>query len=264
MSRRIFIVGCHRTGTTLMRLILNSHPAIHCFDEWKSYKALETGIYESPKNPAIFGFKIPNWTDLIVDSEYHRKFYNNDPIIFMFRDVRDTIASMLRLPTGNGTWFDGVRKEIDQKWISDSSRSRFFLLHGEELKKIETLPYKDYRKASLYWRYKTSKYLDMIMLGWPVLPIRYEFLVQIPKPQLALICQFLQIEWDNKLLNHHLVEHDEVYNNYAVGNTLVDRPIESNSMAKWKNILTVEQEHAILETAGEWNDYVSIFPYINP
>jgi len=37
----IFVVGCHRSGTTLFRLILDSHPAISCGPETRFLADLE-------------------------------------------------------------------------------------------------------------------------------------------------------------------------------------------------------------------------------
>lgn len=38
--RRFFITGCQRSGTTLLRLILEGHQDIRCFDETRSYGVL--------------------------------------------------------------------------------------------------------------------------------------------------------------------------------------------------------------------------------
>jgi hypothetical protein len=258
--RRVFIFGCHRTGTTLMRLVLDSHPQIHCFDEWKCYEAVLKDEYLNSKNAPIVGLKMPNWTEWVIESEHYRKFYNGDPIIFMMRDVRATIASMLKLPTGRGCFFNGVQNAIDVIWPADPHR-RFRDECTEEIKRIEADTHPTYRKAAFFWKYKTSKYLEMVKLGWPVLPIHYEMLVHSPAAHLKIISQFLDIPWDENLLGHHQLPHDEVFNGLAVGNTAIDRPIDTSSTWQWKDIFTEEQEAAVLETASEWNDYVSTLAF---
>jgi Sulfotransferase domain len=257
MPRRVFILGCHRSGTTMMRLILNSHKDIHCFDEWKSYPAVMTNNYANTKNAPVVGLKMPNWTEWIVESDEYKKYYENDPIIFMFRDVRGVIASALSLPTGKGCFFNGIMEAIDEKWPIDTHR-KFYPEYKLEMTNIEKMNEVKFRKAAIYWRYKTSRYLSMVKAGYNVLPIHYELFVRNPISHLKVIMDFIELDWDDNLLNHHMQEHDETNNGYAVGNTLIKRPIDTESIDKWKKVLTEEQEKAILETAGAWNDFISI------
>lgn len=259
-QRRVLIAGCHRSGTTLLRLILDSHKDIHCFDEWTSYDILSDKKFHNKDNP-ILGFKIPNWTELIVDYLDYRQYYNNDPILFMMRDVRAVIASMVTLPTGEGTWFKGLVRKMDKEWPNDPYKKEFFKKYGNELEEINNKSESSYRKAALYWKYKNSKYLDMVKLSWPVLPIRYECFVKEPLIHLEVITDFLSANLDCNMLVHYDVEHDEVFNGYAVGNSLVSRSIDTSSVNKWKTILTDEQETAILEVAGDLNKFISVLPY---
>jgi hypothetical protein len=50
-AERFFILGCQRSGTTLLRLILESHPDIFCYDEIKAYAVLQ-GTASEPLPPA--------------------------------------------------------------------------------------------------------------------------------------------------------------------------------------------------------------------
>jgi len=243
---KFFIVGCQRTGTTMMRLILDSHPDIHCFDEWNGYSFLLDGKYPTTKNAKLLGFKCPNWTKLFTESELHRKILGSHPIIFMLRDVRGCVASMLNLKTDDGNFFNGVQKKVVANWTTD------------ELSEIKNKNYPAHRIAALFWREQTSQYLKMVRLGLPVLGIHYEQFVQHPESHLRIICNFLQVPWHDSLLFHHEFDHDETPDGKAVGDTELDRPVDSSSILSWMNILTSQEETAILETAGGLNDYVSI------
>ena len=58
-----FIAGCQRSGTTLMRLILECHDQVSCFDELRSYGALaERPLLQDLAGRKV-GFKIPRWTE---------------------------------------------------------------------------------------------------------------------------------------------------------------------------------------------------------
>src|SRR3989442_1785108 len=60
---RFFILGCQRTGTTLMRLVLECHSKILCFGEVRGYQALTNNERTIPSGKQIVGFKIPRWTE---------------------------------------------------------------------------------------------------------------------------------------------------------------------------------------------------------
>jgi hypothetical protein len=100
--RRFFIVGCQRSGTTLLRLILAGHPAIYCYDETLAYARLRDGQASEALGYELVCYKIPRWTEQlnipVLADEGHdivaARFYSREPIIFMIRDVRDVVASM--------------------------------------------------------------------------------------------------------------------------------------------------------------------------
>jgi hypothetical protein len=108
---RFFILGCQRTGTTLLRLILESHPDVFCYDELIGYAVLQKPAIETFPQAPLVGFKLPCWTEqltkpLLFDEGVDgscRSFYGGEKILFLQRGVRDTIASMLKLRTGRST-----------------------------------------------------------------------------------------------------------------------------------------------------------------
>ncbi len=75
--------------------------------------------------------------------------------------------------------------------------------------------------------------------------------------------QFLESEWDDNLLKHYEMEHDETFDGVGVGNVLVNRPIDTESVDKWKTILTPEQERVLLQVSGLWNNFASALAFPN-
>ena len=83
-----------------MRLILEAHPDVFCYDELKSYSVLRKSMREGFPRERLVGFKIPRWTEqlnrqvLMDDGEDPcESFYCGEKILFLLRDVRDAISS---------------------------------------------------------------------------------------------------------------------------------------------------------------------------
>jgi hypothetical protein len=57
----IFIVGCQRSGTTMLRLMLDSHPRISCGPETRFLEDLERIVGSDWKRLSQFGFSQEEW-----------------------------------------------------------------------------------------------------------------------------------------------------------------------------------------------------------
>lgn len=240
-----------------MRLILGSHPGIHAFDEASSYASVQEDVYRTSKRERYVALKMPIWTDYLVDSEAYKQYHREeDLIVFMFRDVRAVVGSMKTLLTDKGPFIEGVLKTMEDAWLVDEHR-KFKSNCLEEYDRIKQLPHSDVRRAALFWKYKTSKYFEMEELGWKVLPVRYESLVQQPARSVEKLCRFIGVDWDDRMLQHNLLKHGEIdRKGFAVGNTRASRSIDAESVLKWKGVLSEDQERAILETAGDLNHLI--------
>ena len=75
----IFIVGCQRSGTTLLRLMLDSHPAISCGPETRFLGDLEKVTGEHWDRMSLYGFPREEWLRRIaaffdsVHTDYARR-----------------------------------------------------------------------------------------------------------------------------------------------------------------------------------------------
>ncbi len=118
MPQRFYIAGCQRSGTTLLRLVLDSHPDIRCLDEAAAYDHLsgrsEMPIALADEAQLALGFKIPRFAEQLtwpemIDPDYGRfpAFYDGEKTLFIVRDVCDVVASMLALKVdGSRNWLD--------------------------------------------------------------------------------------------------------------------------------------------------------------
>lgn len=252
---RFFIAGCQRSGTTLMRLVLECHPDVFCFDETRGYQVLASDDRDVPAGKAV-GFKIPRWTEQLADpvladeglAERAPRFYAGEPVVFMLRDVRDIAASMMKLDAGRGSWLDVYGRSIlDAKIRQPAFASRY----QREITLVRSTG-DAAAVAALYWKYKTDAYFDYRARGWPVLGVGYEALVACPEPWLRRVVGFLGLPWHPALLDHPAVPHAEVEPcGFTVGRTDPKRAIDGGSVGQWRETLTAAQVGRIEVVAGD-------------
>jgi hypothetical protein len=93
MNRPILITGCQRSGTTLLHLVLDSHPDITGIDELDFGKVPLSEYLNSPRYHPCVSFKLPV-------ASYEAAFIKTIPgikVVWCIRDPRDVVVSMLEL-----------------------------------------------------------------------------------------------------------------------------------------------------------------------
>lgn len=128
---RFFISGCQRSGTTMLRLVLESHSSIQCFDEAMGYDILvkemkgEIVDFSVKAGSVLLGFKIPRFTEQLTQAEFNEcdygsipSFYRGQKVVHVFRDALDVIASMMKLKVAGGvSWIDKYGRIILQSMM---------------------------------------------------------------------------------------------------------------------------------------------------
>jgi hypothetical protein len=266
--RRFFIIGSPRTGTTLVRLVLESHSQIACFDEWRSYMALATNDYDAPEDVRYLGFKIPAWTEQLADDHVIdpitndptvQQFYQGDPCIFMLRDVRDVVASMYKHE------FDLIRPIIEKIRAKINQNQTFRQRFIDELAFIDSLPDPQLALGALYWKDKTLVIFDYVRAGLPMLGVRYEDLTAAPDQQLRRMVRFLDVPWEDGLLDHPSHPHGELSTDgLAAGLTDPKRSIDTSSIRSWEKSFSPDQLREIMTVAGDLNDRIHVAEQFDP
>ena len=212
--QEFFIIGSQRSGTTMVRLALDSHPNATVHDEILGYKLLcsnESFSYEQGTTHA--GYKVPRFTEQLANrkladtgiEENTSWKYDGRPIIYLVRDVRDTICSMMNLKVGQNTsWLDtygrqGLKAQLANQGFVNKYRNELTIAKSHGWTPLDV--------GALLWQYKTQPLSDYLDKGWPVLPIRYETLVKNPEQSLKKAAEFLDLEWSDKVLQHHKSSH---------------------------------------------------------
>lgn len=239
-----FITGCQRSGTTLLRLIMDSHPDIRCFGETRAYNILSDGFrvvenkkidpwYNSEITTPHIGYQVPGWSELFTEYDSVRKQWGSLPIVYMLRDPRAVVSSMKRIPRYLN---EEVRGSINV-WMNDENRS-FEENFGNEVRNSIGKRHEGIILGSIFWKYRTKPYLQMVAENYNVLGVFYDDLCQKPEQEVRRISEFLEIPFSLKTLQHHEMPHGETdqKTKITMGNTRTDRQIDANSLDLWKGM----------------------------
>ncbi|RWS31879.1 protein-tyrosine sulfotransferase 2-like protein, partial [Leptotrombidium deliense] len=231
----IFIGGMPRSGTTLLRVMLDAHPSIRCGEEtrviprilgmrqqwmrspFESNRLKEAGISSAVLDSAIASFimeiivkhgtpaaRLCNKDPFTLRSAvYLRQLFPNSKFVFIIRDGRAVVHSII---------------------------TRKVTITGFDLK--------DPRQCLKKWNSAmSSMHSQCKELGPTVcLPIHYEKLVLNPKVWLKKLLSFLDVPWNESVLNH------ERFINKPGGISLsklerstdqVIKPVNIEALSKW-------------------------------
>jgi len=250
----IFIGGVPRSGTTLLRVILDTHPRIHCGTELRVVQALANlstnaeqsaaKILESaygvdlPRLREIFAelileFLRPAWQasgkprvaektpwNLLAFPQLHRLFPRS-PLIHVIRDPRDVVASRLErdrmAASGNAIDTVALAGHRAREWTDAMAIGRFMRSNSEF----------------------AARYFE----------IRYEALVRTPEPVLRELFAFLEEDFDPAVLNFHRTQR-EVTGSEEWSAQAVQRPLFESSIGRWKQDLSESEQAAVTSVAG--------------
>ena len=196
-ARPIFIVGCQRSGTTLMRLMLDSHPNVSCGPETRFLQDFAKLTSDSWDRLSLYGFPKSYWLDKSAEffdsfqAEYAKsrgktrwadktpryalslgyinELFPNCQIVHVIRDGRDVVASH------RDRWGYWSAVKAVEKWPRYIRAARRV---GERL--------------------ADDRYTE----------VRYEELVLRTEATMRELLQFLGEPWDDAVLHYDQAEHD--------------------------------------------------------
>jgi len=86
--------------------------------------------------------------------------------------------------------------------------------------------------GALCWRLK-QEVLNSCAHGNSLYIVQYEKLIQNSEKEIRSILQFLNLQWHDNVLKHHVL-----HSGISVGKTDSARPIDGNNLDKWKGFLS--------------------------
>eukprot|EP00088_Acartia_fossae_P048322 TRINITY_DN5270_c0_g1_i4.p1 TRINITY_DN5270_c0_g1~~TRINITY_DN5270_c0_g1_i4.p1 ORF type:complete len:377 (-),score=68.73 TRINITY_DN5270_c0_g1_i4:216-1346(-) len=234
-SPLIFIGGVPRSGTTLMRAMLDAHPEVRCGEEtrvvprllqmrshWmksqkESLRLQEAGLTGDVLDSAISSFilevvarhaepakRLCNKDPFTLKSgSYLKQLFPNGKFLFMIRDGRASVHSII---------------------------TRKVTITGFDLK--------SYRQCLQKWNTAITAMNEQCKELGPnhCLPVYYEQLVLHPEKWMRKILQFLNLPWDDAVLHHE----QQINKKGGVSLSKVERssdqvikPINLDALSKW-------------------------------
>ena len=277
INEPFFILGNPRSGTSLLRLMLNSHPNIVVppesgFLQWwyEKHKAItkeefldENFISEFVRD-ILSSKKIEDW-ELQYDSlitlinknkpsnyadicslVYYLYGRNHNKKDFIIGDKNNYYIS--HTETINTIYPNAKYVHL----IRDGRDVACSYIKVGELKtqsKYKPILPTDIDKIAKEWS-SNIKMIDKFIKKVPSIKIRYEDLILFPETTLKTITQFLSIDYSNKMLNFYLDKNNDEPTSTIDWKLKTKQPIDKTNLDKYKQILTKEEISIFKSIAG--------------
>jgi hypothetical protein len=260
-----FIVGCGRSGTTLLQVMLGNHPEITLPNETGFYSLLHRcnarrlGELASPRDfRRAFELAMDFWRvrELGLDRERVWQLCQGGPSSWetLFLAILATLAERrgaLRVGEKSPGHFQHLGR------LSERFPEARFIHLIRDPRAVACSYYRTFGIRAI--GAKCKRWKDAIaqhrrfagVLGARYLALRYEDLVREPEPSLRAVCAFLGCEFSPQMLAHH--ERDYLgfaaHQMHHMANTL--KPVFTSSLDKWRHELAPEQIALIEHVLGE-------------
>ncbi|MGH7833242.1 MAG: sulfotransferase family protein [Candidatus Binatia bacterium] len=271
-----FIVGVGRSGTTLLRLMLDSHPEM-CIPPETGFIPAATGRSRGAAGLRNEFFQtvtqFVTWEDFNLSPE---EFFAGLKKIEPF-DTSEGIRAFYRLYTrrfGKPRWGDKTpayclqMREIES--VLPEARFIHIIRDGRDValsvRPLWFAPGKDMTTLALDWQSRVEQTRQSSRRCLHYIEVRYENLVADAKSELKRICVFLDLQYHARMLRYFegaRARLDEVKTRYRPDGTILiskeDRllnqratsaPPDSSRVFRWKREMTMEERREFEKAAG--------------
>jgi hypothetical protein len=279
-----FVVGTPRSGTTLLRLMLDAHPQLAIPPETyfipKAVKAWRHA--ERPPRPSsplaayldtVTGHT--RWPDFHLDAEAYRRRLEESPPRTASGAIR-TFYEMYAEKAGKPRWGDKTPFYVRRMKMIHRVLPEARFVHLIRDGRAVALSIRDLwfgpdtiEEAAQFWVERIDRGRQQAA-GLPhYMEIRYEDLVRDPRPHLHRICEFIELPYDERMPRYHEqvaervageVPPQEVTRDGRVVATEerlrimenVSRPPDPTRIDRWKTDMPATERHKFEAIAGSW------------
>lgn len=259
--QRIFLVGCPRSGTTIIQSLLAAHPEIVSFPETKifQYTLWDSFVDKLPERLSRFFNNEIQRPEILAEFNGSK---GTATTIGWFLDVLDTLT----LEKNKHIWLEKTPEHIF--FIRDISLfvpdAKFIHITRDALDTIASM-YEATRMSqnelwggewSLEYCIKRWKVCNMISKSYNSYPspqhliIKYEDLLLDKTSMLKTCCNFIEIQYDDAMLKNYKSEALKLSLSIPWHNG-IDREIEAPATPKYKQIFKQSEIDYILQALKE-------------
>lgn len=260
----IFIVGCPRSGTTLLQSLLSAHPDIHSFPESKFFQYLTPSQYE-PKRYAfgLISRQLPKQLTRFFQHELHRpdllQHWSPIPLQSLYSKKFLKTLNQLTQEKGKRIWVEKTPQHI--YYLEDIER------FVPQAKIIHSLRSGTDVVASLYevthqypqgwgghgwdieqcidWWVRATEISHRYLHQPNHRLVRYEHLVEAPQTVLHHLCQFIGVEFDPKMLQDYKFAAKQVSLEVEPWKALASQAIQNTNSRKFYQVFDEAQQNYI-------------------
>lgn len=260
IDRPIFVVGCPRSGTTLLAALLGRHPSITATPEsrYLTYFAPRNRVAEWPSSDACFAVlsNDPKILDLDLDLDLLQKHLALHPFTLegAFRGLLATYLEQRdgdRILEKTPDHLHHVETLLD--WFPDAKFVCVVRDGRDAAVSMRNLPwgYNSIRRYALIWQRSAKQSLKLAeRIPHRFKTIRYEDLLTAPESTLKSICQFVDVEFDPVQLDPGR-STDVVPERESAWKKKANQRIDPSRVYAWKRTLDKNEIRVFNSVASE-------------
>ncbi len=237
-DRPIFIVGANGTGSTLLRLMLDSHERIAIPGE--------TGFLRL----ALAHTWVPFWP---LGGQWNANLaLSDDALMAALAEFYGGLFSSYAESRGKQRWGDKTpfhvwHLELARRLFPDCQVVGIVRHPGAVISSQRRRFRRTYAQASRSWIRSTSQLMFEAMdLGDQCVVLRYEDLVAEPEKVARALLDWLDEPWSDAVLDHHEIQPRSGGPARAEGFTEIDRPIDDAQVSEWEGYLRGAERQRVL------------------
>lgn len=267
-----FVVGKGRSGTTLLRSILDVHPQlcvpfesrflIHLYSKYASVKSWNTSVIQDFIDDLFTERLIHFWhikkgqlLQDLMQFEGKLNFANAIKIVclnYISTNTKTKIESIgIKIPI-NTLFIPEIKKAFPEVKFIHMIRD----YRDSTLSQINTFQLKDIAFDAHKWLH-FNKISESIKVNDParVLVVKYESLAADPENEVKKVCNFLNVDYKDEMLNFHikkgqLDKADDLF--YKKFHPELFTEINTKKVNKWEQQLTDKQVQLLDYIAGDF------------